>query len=304
MSDSDADCASGSESCNFTCPSGGTWYVCPEAPFFVGCCSSDPCTNVDANSTSPCPDVYAAAFDSAVYDSILPNSCIGSNNSDWYTCNFTDPPFVGCCASAACSTTDGCPADDVLPAAWSSSSRGQFEVFKDAGDDEGSDGGGGLSGGAIAGIVVGGVAALVIVAALVWFFMRRRNKNGGGHGPTQSVVEGEHQRMYNGDYAGYQQSHPGSPYQDSQFSSPPGTTSKYPSGTTAGISLPSLSPNLPSEGGRPISEMYSNPETDQRVSGQNQGLGVYGTKKPEPIQELDSTVPQVHEMDGGSEVRR
>ncbi|KAL3442321.1 hypothetical protein BJX65DRAFT_286983 [Aspergillus insuetus] len=321
MSDSsDAECANGSSSsCNFTCPKGGTWYVCPEAPFFVGCCSSDPCHNVDANSTSPCPDVYAASFEPAIFDSILPNLCIGTNNSNWFTCNFTEPRFLGCCASNACATTDGCPDDDVLPAAWSSSVDGQFELFRDAdaGDDDEGSGSDGLSGGAIAGIVVGAVAALLIVGALVWFFMRRRNKKaaGPGHGRTPSVVEGEQQRMYTGEYAGYQQPYPGSPYQDSQFSSPAGTTigtgtnPKYMSGSSAGISLPSLSPNLPSESGRPISEMYSNPDTDngqhhQRSSSQNYGLGVYGgTQKPEPIQELDSTTPEVHELDGGSRLK-
>ncbi|KAL2838551.1 hypothetical protein BJY01DRAFT_237446 [Aspergillus pseudoustus] len=298
-----------STSDHFTCPSGGTWYVCENAPYFVGCCSSDPCTNVDANSTSPCPNVSPASFDTSIYDSILPNSCIDSPNANWYACNFTDPPFLGCCSSPACGNDSGCPADDLLAAAWSSSSRGQFELFQDEDtgndDDEGSGGGGGgLSGGAIAGIVVGAVAGVVILAALIWFFLRRRkNKKAPGLG-TPSVTEGEQQRMYNGEYGGYQQPYPGSPYQDSQFSSPTGTTlgvgtnPKYLSGSSVGVSLPSLSPPLPSESGRPISEM-SDDTHDKRVSGQNHGLGVSGAKKPETIQELDSSAAEVHELDGG-----
>ncbi|KAK4862888.1 hypothetical protein LT330_003021 [Penicillium expansum] len=297
---------SNSSSNHFTCPSGGTWYVCPNAPYYLGCCSSDPCTNVDANSTSPCPDVYPASFNTSIYDDILPNSCIGSANANWYSCNFTDPPFLGCCSSNAC--TKGCPAEDLLAAAWSSSRRGQFALFQDEGtgvdDDEGSGGEGGLSGGAIAGIVVGAVAALVIVGALVWFFMRRRNKKAAamsGHGHTPFVVEGENHRMYPS---------PESQYHNSQFSSPAGTTTgagkdpKYMSTSSAGISLPSLSPGLPSESGRPISEIYSNSTVSEDMSqhkwapGQSYGLGVHGAQKPEPIQELDSNVAEVHELDG------
>ncbi|KAJ5885104.1 hypothetical protein N7495_009614 [Penicillium taxi] len=299
---------SNSSSNHFTCPSGGTWYVCPNAPHFVGCCSSDPCTNVDANSTSPCPDVYYASFDPSIFNSILPNSCIDSANGHWYTCNYTDPPFLGCCSSNACTNKTGCSADDLLAAAWSSASRNQFTLFQDEGtgdnDDEGSGGGGGLSGGAIAGIVVGVVAALAIVGALVWFFMRRRNKKAAamsGHGHTLSVVEGEHQRTYPS---------PAPPYHSSQFSSPASTTTgagkdpRYMSTSSAGISLPSLSPGLPSESGRPISEFYSNSTGSEDMSqqkwapGQSYGLGVHGAQKPEPIQELDSNVAEVHELDG------
>jgi hypothetical protein len=288
-----------SSSNHFTCPSDGTWYVCPDAPYFVGCCSSDPCTNVDATSTAPCPDLYPASFDTSIYDDILPNSCIDSANADWYVCNFTDPPFLGCCSSAACANETGCPADDLLAAAWSSSSRGQFALFQDEGtgddDDEGNSGGGELSGGAIAGIVVGAVAALVIVGALVWLLMRRRNNKAAamsGHGRTPSVVEGEHRL-------------------DSQFSSPAGTTTgagknpKYMSTSSAGISQPSLSPGLLSESERPISELYSNTESEDMshqkwAPGQNYGSGVHGAQKPEPIQELDSNVAEVHELDGGN----
>ncbi|KAJ5389732.1 uncharacterized protein N7496_000800 [Penicillium cataractarum] len=308
---------SNSSSNHFTCPSGGTWYVCPDAPYFVGCCSSDPCTNVDANSTAPCPDLYPASFDGSIFDKLLPNLCIGSANTNWYTCNSTHPPFLGCCSSRACDQTGGCPADDLLAAAWSSSRQGQFTLFQDEGtgddNDKGSGGGGGLSGGAIAGIVVGAIAALVIVGALLWLFMRRRNKKAAamsGHGRTPSVVEGEQQRMYPGEY-GYQHPSPMSPYHDSQYSSPSGTTTgagknpKYMSTSSAGISLPSLSPGLPSETGRSIPELYSNTGSEDMLQqkwapGQNYGLGVHGAQKSEPIQELDSNVAKVHELDGGN----
>ncbi|KAJ5113127.1 hypothetical protein N7456_001661 [Penicillium angulare] len=307
---------SNSTSNHFTCPSGGTWYVCPKEPHFVGCCSSDPCTNVDANSTSPCPDVYPASFDTSIYNDISPNSCIDSANGNWYTCNSTDPPFLGCCSSNACGSDDnkGCPTDDLLAAAWSSSSRGQLALFQDEGtsddNNEDSGGGGGLSGGAIAGIVVGGVAALVIVGALVWFFMRRKNKKTAamsGHGHARSDVEGERQRMYPS---------PGSQYHDSQFSSPAGTTTgaekdpRYMSHSSPGISLPSFSPGSVSQSGRPISESYSNSTRSEDIAqqkwaqGQSYGLGVHGAQRPEPIQELDSSMAEVHELDGVGGNRR
>ncbi|KAL5341206.1 hypothetical protein BJX70DRAFT_359073 [Aspergillus crustosus] len=208
-------CTSGSEDCHFTCPSGGTWYVCPDEPYFVGCCSSDPCSNSNSNTTSPCPDVYAASFDTSVFDLIRPNTCIDSDNSHWYTCNFTSPPFLGCCDSNPCDTTDGCPADDVLPAAWSSSRDDQFELFLDepSGDDADDDDDSGLSGGAIAGIAIGAAAAVILILAALWFLRRRRQK---GHARNSSVTAGEHQRMYTGEYGTYQ--NPASPYQPSSSS--------------------------------------------------------------------------------------
>lgn len=220
----DSDCASGSKSCTFTCPAGGTWYACPDAPYFVGCCSSDPCSNTNSNNTSPCPDIYPASFDTAIYDSLVPNNCIDVPSDNWFTCNSTDVPFIGCCASNACAEATGCPKDDVRAAAWSSSRKDQFTLFQDAEDDNGA-GDDGLGGGAIAGIVVGGVAAVVIVLALAWWFLRRRKiqrRNGtaaaGGYGKTSSMVEGERQDMYPGEYMGDRQ--PASPYQGMTLSLP------------------------------------------------------------------------------------
>ncbi|OJJ59791.1 hypothetical protein ASPSYDRAFT_88693 [Aspergillus sydowii CBS 593.65] len=311
---SDSDCASGSNSCTFTCPAGGTWYVCPSAPYFIGCCSSDPCSNTNSNNTSPCPDVYPATFETDIFERFAPNNCIDVSSENWFTCNFTDPPFVGCCASNPCATTDGCPKDDVRAAAWSSSRTDQFTLFQDVDRDKDEDeDGDGLGGGAIAGIVVGCVAAVVIGLALVWWVLRRRKGKKdrdaavGGHGRTTSVVEGERQGMFNGEYMGYQQ--PQSPYQDSHFSSPGGTTvgphAKYLSGSSTGISSLPSSPPMPSESGHAVSEIYSSNGDEQpayhRGSAQH-GLGVFA--KPQTIPELDSTSankpPEVHELDGGN----
>ncbi|KAL4878809.1 hypothetical protein BJY04DRAFT_195117 [Aspergillus karnatakaensis] len=301
MSDSDA-CASGSADCHFTCPSGGTWYVCPDEPYFVGCCSSDPCSNT--NTTSPCPNVYPAAFESSIFDQIRPNTCLDSDNSNWFTCNFTSPPFLGCCSSNPCATTDGCPVDDVLPAAWSSSRDDQYQLFLDEGngDDDDDDDSSGLSGGAIAGIVVGAVAAVVIILAAWWFLRRRRQKS---QAQSTAIPPGEPQRMYTGEYAYQSPNTPyqpsSSPYQDSHLSPDP-TGAKYPSGSSAGFSMPS--PPLPSENGRPISEMYSQVSSEEGYSRQGgAGLNIHNAAaKPPVIQELDDTQapakPEVHELDG------
>ncbi|BCS19528.1 uncharacterized protein APUU_12356A [Aspergillus puulaauensis] len=286
----DSDCGSGSKSCTFTCPAGGTWYVCPDEPYFVGCCSSDPCSNTNSNNTSPCPNIHPASFDTAIYDSLVPNNCIDTTSDNWYTCTGTDQPFIGCCASNACAETTGCPEDDVRAAAWSSSRDDQFTLFQDA-DPNDDNGGGddGLGGGAIAGIVVGAVAAVVIVIALVWWFLRRRKM--------------QRQDTLTGKSSGNQ--YPPSPYQDSHFSSPGptavGTNAGYLS--VSGVSSNPSSPPLPSESGRVISELYSNNGDEQHLynqgSGQH-GLGVFGAN-PQIMPELDNTSKpaQVHELDGG-----
>lgn len=160
-----SNCSSGSTSCHFTCPNGGTWYACPNEPYFLGCCSSDPCTST--NTTTPCPDLYPASFDTSLYDAIRPNSCLGGNNSKWYTCSEIETPFLGCCTSNPC--TDGCPKSDLRAAAWSGSRGDQYELFVDAPSGK-------LGGGAIAGIVVGCVAGVAILILAIWFCVRRRQK--------------------------------------------------------------------------------------------------------------------------------
>ncbi|KAL4811054.1 hypothetical protein BDV18DRAFT_155665 [Aspergillus unguis] len=289
------DCPNGSENCHFRCPSGGTWYTCPDEPYFVGCCSSDPCTNTQhvKNASNVCPDVYAATFDQSLFDEIRPNSCIGSANTNWYTCNATEPPFLGCCGVNPCKEGK-CPKKELLPAAWSSTRGDQFELFDDRGandDDVTGSEDGGLSGGAIAGIVVGAVVGVLILLGIGWWIWRKRRDTKGtytaaGHtrGPSNMSEDGEYGYM-----------HPASSYQDSHFSSPNPTapsTAKYTSGSS-GFS-PSLSPPMPSESGRPISEISGD---DHYHRATNHGLGVFGTK-PEPIQELDSTSrPEIHELD-------
>ncbi|KAL2811928.1 hypothetical protein BDW59DRAFT_155421 [Aspergillus cavernicola] len=289
-----SDCGGGSADCNFLCPSGGTWYVCETAPYFVGCCSSDPCQNSDP----VCPDLYpasynASAFDGTIYDQIRPNNCIGNSSSRWFTCNFTTPVFVGCCSSDPCGGA-GCPNENVLPAAWSSSRDDQYELFLDESSEPApeSDSSSDLSGGAIAGIVVGAVAAVVIILAALFFLRRRKQQK-------KQPAPPEQQNMYTGEYGAY--NNPSSPYQDSHMSSPPNPSAKYPSGSSAGFSLPS--PPLSSLGNnshRPISEIYTASSDDNLRP--NHGLHISGA--PQPIPELHSedtpAKPEVHELDSMS----
>ena len=333
MSSSDQECSAGSASCNFTCPSGGTWYACPDEPYFLGCCSSDPCTN--SNTTSPCPDVYAASFNPSIFDSISPNTCVNSSSNKWYSCNHTSPPFLGCCSSNPCEKTHGCPKEDIIASSWSQSRSDQFALFKDGDDggesgeggDGGDSGGNSLSGGAIAGIVVGCVAGVAILIFAVWFLSRRRKKRQAPAEGTPAIAVSQMQSMYPEEYLYQSQT---SPYQGwflspfpfasmstnfypslESFSSP-GTTvgGKYPSGSE-GFSRPSISQHRPSESGRPTSDVFSNAGSDEnprhtRSSSQNKTLGVFDPQNPETIPELDGTErpppePPVYELEGKSQ---
>lgn len=184
------DCPSSSQNCNFACPFGGTWYACPDEPYFIGCCSSDPCTNTVTNTSEICPSIHTASFNRALFSEIRPNTCIGAPNENWYTCNHTEPAFLGCCGVNPC-VEGGCPVEELLPAAWSSSRGDQFELFRDGDNerdgDEGEDGGEGLSGGAIAGIVVGVVAGVLIIAGLGWFLWRKRRTAGRSSSMAETV---------------------------------------------------------------------------------------------------------------------
>jgi len=119
---------SSSQSCNFSCPNGGTWFTCPDIPHFIGCCASDPCSNTILQIA--CPDLHPASFNPDIYGLILPNDCLNNaSNNNWYTCSDTDPPFLGCCRSNPCK--EGvCPPTDLIPAAWSN--QQQQQIFLDA----------------------------------------------------------------------------------------------------------------------------------------------------------------------------
>ncbi|MCJ1401098.1 hypothetical protein MMC11_004310 [Xylographa trunciseda] len=89
-----------------SCPSGGSWYACNSGTLFVGCCVAvnDPCQ-------LGCPDggLEPASFDPTYYGEFPDQECpIGS---EWYTCAYTSPPFMGCCKTGPCKA--GCPTGDL-----------------------------------------------------------------------------------------------------------------------------------------------------------------------------------------------
>jgi hypothetical protein len=117
--------ANASSDCNFTCQEGGSWYACDDSLKFVGCCASNPCNGAGC----PQKQLYQASLNPQIYSKVRPNECIGASNEHWFTCNDTTPTFIGCCSSNAC--TPGCPRENLLPAAWSSSNPEQLQIFLD-----------------------------------------------------------------------------------------------------------------------------------------------------------------------------
>ncbi|MCJ1239828.1 hypothetical protein MMC14_007826 [Varicellaria rhodocarpa] len=102
-----------------SCPSGGTWYACGTGSTFLGCCNSEPCVN-----GCPAGNLEPASFNSSWYGNFSDQQC--PTGSQWYTCEFTKPPFMGCCKSSPC--TDGCPTGDLTAAFLDSNPElaGQF----------------------------------------------------------------------------------------------------------------------------------------------------------------------------------
>ncbi|PNY26503.1 Uncharacterized protein TCAP_03568 [Tolypocladium capitatum] len=100
------------------CPSGGKFYVCEDKPSrFVGCCTINPCDT--KNGACPQDSLRATTFNKNAYDNIHPQECMdNSNNSLWYACAYSVPPFMGCCAENPCRTA-GCSPDALRPASLS-----------------------------------------------------------------------------------------------------------------------------------------------------------------------------------------
>ncbi|POR39557.1 Uncharacterized protein TPAR_00259 [Tolypocladium paradoxum] len=97
------------------CPNGGKFYVCEDKPArFVGCCTTNPCDT--KNGVCPQEKLQTATFNKDVYDKIPAQECMGDgNNTLWYTCAYSVPPFMGCCAENPCRPS-GCSLDALRPA--------------------------------------------------------------------------------------------------------------------------------------------------------------------------------------------
>lgn len=95
-----------------SCPYGGGFFVCEHnTTEFIGCCTSDP--RHDGKGVCPEPDLRSASFSPSSFAEIMPQDC-NDDNSSWYTCNFTSPPFLGYCKTNPCAAP--CSSADLTPA--------------------------------------------------------------------------------------------------------------------------------------------------------------------------------------------
>ncbi|ROT38237.1 hypothetical protein SODALDRAFT_324637 [Sodiomyces alkalinus F11] len=176
-----------------SCPEGGQFYVCAgKETEFLGCCTSDPCTD-SADGHCPIRDLRPASFDPDRYANIPRQSCDDARSHRiWWTCRTNDPPFLGCCASDPCG--EGCPSDHLVQAVLSededsrlpfvpeeatTSSPTSSPTASPSPSDEPSDpsGSSGLPTGAIVGIAIGGALALLLLAFVAWKSYRKARKD-------------------------------------------------------------------------------------------------------------------------------
>lgn len=194
-----------------SCPGNGKFYICEGAEAeFIGCCTSDPCA--DGKGTCPDEDLWGASFNAAAYEDLATQDCDDPRGTEiWYTCKFTNPPFMGCCSENPCAG-NGCARSKVVPAMLSPNERNRELFLAPAGNSStrtvesstdlssktasstssgtGSpsasstgepEDDGGLSSGAVAGISIAAtLGALVIIGFLIWKFwlVPRRRKQG------------------------------------------------------------------------------------------------------------------------------
>lgn len=110
-------------SLGLTCPSGGDFYVCGNTTRFLGCCTSDSCTE---DAICPQADLRYSSFNASFYPQILPQACMEHDAASWYACDL-EVPFLGCCALDPC-TPKGC-LDGDLRAARLSDNASNAEIF-------------------------------------------------------------------------------------------------------------------------------------------------------------------------------
>ncbi|KAH7163433.1 hypothetical protein B0J13DRAFT_37011 [Dactylonectria estremocensis] len=292
-----------------SCSDGGSFYICEDAEIeFMGCCTSDPCSD----GSGVCPDgkLRASTFNKDSYEDMPPQECAEADlPSLWYTCAFITPPFLGCCAENPC-VTGSCSRSNVTTAVLSSDEGNRQDFLEPDGADssttssstssasasastsaaaDNDDGSVTLSAGAVAGIAAGaGVIALLLLGFLIWKFWwvpRKRKQQGKGFSPvSRSAVHPEqHQEQPGtpGTYFTSQQS-PMSHYQQS-FASTPTVVPHYPSGVSMD-QYGKLSPQTPGYD-RPISMAYSDVSSIP-----NRGYSqAYSPPPMIPVQEMDGT---------------
>ena len=177
-----------------SCPYGGSFFVCDHnTTEFVGCCAVNPC----AGGQGVCPpdSLYNASFPQQRFDEIPRLEC-ALERASWYACNFTSPPFLGCCKKDACITS--CEKTDLVPAKLGSDIAARKSFLNDS-----STGitptespaaptpqvsSGALSSPHTAAITLGSTAAVAIIAASMYAWGRYRGKK--AHLRPKTATEG------------------------------------------------------------------------------------------------------------------
>lgn len=174
-----------------TCPRGGDFYICDKTEVqFIGCCTIDPCAN---DGVCPQDKLVLSSFTKAKYSDLPPQSCANTTDTDeealWYTCAFTNPPFLGCCSTNACGDSV-CPTANLAPAILSGNSTHRDGFLNPQGFDDAatqsmlvvkpsSTALGNLEGvtdsedatlgaGAVAGICVAAITVILLLVGLLW----------------------------------------------------------------------------------------------------------------------------------------
>jgi hypothetical protein len=145
-------------------------YACSSGSNFVGCCTTDPCTNgcVQGN-------IRSGAYNISHHGEWPDASC--GSASDFFTCNAGDS-FWGCCKSNPCAATppSTCVQGDLVPAFMERPEQFNAYAATPAPSKKSNTG-------AIVGGVVGGVVVLAIIGAMIFFVLRKRH--------NQKPAEGE-----------------------------------------------------------------------------------------------------------------
>ncbi|KAI1116576.1 hypothetical protein F5Y14DRAFT_407244, partial [Nemania sp. NC0429] len=185
-----------------SCPSGGDFYICADAPTrFIGCCGIDPCSDA-LGGDCPRDQLFDASFSASSGDDFLGQACgasapgsvtPGGHNRGggyglWYTCSKTRPPFLGCCSNDPCNL-QGCLDGNLVPAVLSGDSRNAslFELPKTTSSTSpalstatSNTGEGGdsakLEVGPIIGITLAGVVVLLLLVGSYLWVRRRERK--------------------------------------------------------------------------------------------------------------------------------
>ncbi|KAM7205423.1 hypothetical protein V8F20_003192 [Naviculisporaceae sp. PSN 640] len=191
-----------------SCPYGGDIVACHDrgSVEFLGCCREAQDPFLDCLSPHTCDPDYleAMSFDMLTGASIPVQYCDDPKGDQiWWSCSYTDPPFLGCCKSNPC-TRGYCPYEDLVPAKLSSDKnlRDQFLHPLSHGDTSDTTSStttptanapvptntpivnyqgsaeGGISAVSIAGIALGIAALLAVMLGFAWYWYRiRKGKN-------------------------------------------------------------------------------------------------------------------------------